>query len=243
MTAIDARDVRKSYGHVEVLRGITIMVQPGERLVLLGRSGSGKSTFLRCLNGLERINSGRLTVLGIDLAAPRPDLRTLRRRVGIVFQSFNLFPHLTVEANVTLAQRRVLRRSLEEAREVAARVLAQVGLADKLCAYPSELSGGQQQRVAVARSLALSPSLMLFDEITSALDPELVGEVVNVLLDLAEQDIGMVIVTHQIGFARSIASRVAFVHEGRIHEDGRADEVLSAPQTAEFRAFLSAALI
>ena len=242
MTAIDARDVRKSYGAAEVLRGVTLKMEPGERLVLLGRSGSGKSTFLRCLNGLERINSGQLDVLGVDLAAARPDLRALRRRVGIVFQGFNLFPHLTVEANVTLAQRRVLRRSPAEAAEVAARVLAQVGLADKLRAYPSELSGGQQQRVAVARSLALSPALMLFDEITSALDPELVGEVVTVLSDLAEQNIGMVIVTHQLGFARSIASRVAFMHEGRIHEDGPADEVLSAPQTAELRSFLSAVL-
>jgi polar amino acid transport system ATP-binding protein len=242
VTAITARDVRKSYGRLEVLRGVTLELKPGERLVLLGRSGSGKSTFLRCLNGLERIDSGQLGVLGIDLAAPHPDLRTLRRRVGIVFQGFNLFPHLSVEANVTLAQRRVLKRSPEEAAEVAARVLAQVGLADKRHAYPSELSGGQQQRVAVARSLALAPSLMLFDEITSALDPELIGEVVNVLLRLAEQNIGMVIVTHQLGFARSIASRLAFMHEGRIHEDGRADEVLSNPRTAEFRAFLSAAL-
>ena len=181
MTAVTARDVRKSFGTLEVLRGVTLELQPGERLVLLGRSGSGKSTFLRCLNGLERIDGGQLDVLGIDLASPHPDLRTLRRRVGIVFQGFNLFPHL-------------------------------------------------------------APSLMLFDEITSALDPELIGEVVNVLLRLAEQDIGMVIVTHQLGFARSIASRLAFMHEGRIHEDGRADEVLGNPRTAEFRAFLSAVL-
>jgi polar amino acid transport system ATP-binding protein len=242
MSAIIAQDVRKSYGPLEVLRGVSITVEPGERLVLLGRSGSGKSTFLRCMNGLERINGGRLTVEGIDLAAPNPDLRSLRRKVGIVFQSFNLFPHLTVEDNVTLAQRRVLQRSSAEAKEVAARVLAQVGMESKMRAYPSELSGGQQQRVAVARSLALSPSLMLFDEITSALDPELVGEVVNVLQNLATENIGMVIVTHQIGFARSIASRVTFMHEGRIHEDGRADEVLNEPQTAEFRSFLSAAL-
>jgi len=242
MNTVEARGVRKAYGSLDVLHGIDMTIRPGERLVLLGRSGSGKSTFLRCLNGLERINGGQLNVLGVDLAAPRPDLRALRRKVGIVFQSFNLFPHLTVEDNVTLAQRRVLQRSRAEAAEVAARVLAQVGLADKLGAYPSELSGGQQQRVAVARSLALSPSLMLFDEITSALDPELVGEVVNVLLDLAKQNIGMVIVTHQLGFARSIASRVVFMHEGRIIEDGPADEGLSRPKTAEFSSFLSAAL-
>ena len=242
MSAVVARDVRKSFGTQQVLRDVTLDIAPGERVVLLGRSGSGKSTFLRCLNGLERIDSGRLEVLGIDLAQSRPDLRALRRRVGIVFQGFNLFPHLSVEQNVTLAQRRVLKRSPAEAAEIAAKVLAQVGLADKLRAYPGELSGGQQQRVAVARSLALAPSLMLFDEITSALDPELIGEVVNVLLRLAEQDMTMIIVTHQLGFARSIASRVVFMHEGRIHEDGRADEVLTSPRTAEFGAFLSAAL-
>ena len=242
MSLLLARDVRKSFGQHEVLHGVNLEVDAGERVVLLGRSGSGKSTFLRCMNGLERINSGQLTALGIDLAQPRPDLRELRRRVGIVFQGFNLFPHLSVEQNVTLAQRRVLGRSAAQAREIAATVLAEVGLADKLKAYPSELSGGQQQRVAVARSLALEPSLMLFDEITSALDPELIGEVVNVLMRLAERDMTMIIVTHQLGFARSIATRVVFMHEGRIHEDGPADEVLNEPRTAEFRAFLSAAL-
>lgn len=242
MSVVEAKDVHKSFGLHEVLGGVSLSVEPGERVVLLGRSGSGKSTLLRCLNGLERINAGQLSVLDIDLAVPRPDLRELRRRVGIVFQGYNLFPHLSVEQNVTLAQRRVLKRSRPEASETAARVLAQVGLADKLNAYPGELSGGQQQRVAVARSLALAPSLMLFDEITSALDPELIGEVVNVLMSLAEQEMTMIIVTHQLGFARSIASRVVFMHEGRIHEDGRADEVLTSPRTAEFGAFLSAVL-
>ncbi|MGN6102558.1 MAG: amino acid ABC transporter ATP-binding protein [Devosia sp.] len=242
MSAVEASDVHKSFGSHEVLSGVSLHVEPGERVVLLGRSGSGKSTLLRCLNGLERINAGQLNVLGIDLAVPRPDLQTLRRRVGIVFQGYNLFPHLSVEQNVTLAQRRVLKRSPREASETAARVLAQVGLADKLRAYPGELSGGQQQRVAVARSLALAPSLMLFDEITSALDPELIGEVVNVLMSLAEQQMTMIIVTHQLGFARSIASRVVFMHQGRIHEDGRADAVLTSPRTAEFGAFLSAVL-
>ena len=243
MTMISARDVRKRFGTLEVLKGISLDIAPGERVALLGRSGSGKSTFLRCLNGLERIDGGRLDVAGIDLAAPKPDLKTLRRRVGIVFQSFNLFPHLTAEQNVTLAQRKVLKRPADEASRIAADVLAQVGLADKMKSYPSQLSGGQQQRVAIARSLALSPTLMLFDEITSALDPELIGEVVGVLERLAaNRDITMVLVTHQLGFARSIASRTIFLHEGRVLEDGPAESVMGTPATVEFKAFLSAVL-
>ncbi len=240
---IRARDVTKRFGALDVLKGISLDIAPGERVALLGRSGSGKSTFLRCLNGLERISGGSLEVVGIDLAAPSPDLKALRRKVGIVFQSFNLFPHLTAEQNVTLAQRKVLRRPAGEASQVAAEVLAQVGLGDKLGAYPSQLSGGQQQRVAIARSLALSPTLMLFDEITSALDPELIGEVVGVLERLAANgDITMVLVTHQLGFARSIAERVVFMHQGRIFEDGPTDVVMGSPATAEFKAFLSAVL-
>ncbi len=240
---IDARDVRKRFGALEVLKGVSLAVAPGERVALLGRSGSGKSTFLRCLNGLESIDGGALTVGGIDLAARSPDLKALRRKVGIVFQSYNLFPHLNVEQNVTLAQRKVLKRSAEEAARVAGEVLTEVGLADKLGAYPSELSGGQQQRVAIARSLALSPALMLFDEITSALDPELIGEVVGVLERLARNgDITMVLVTHQLGFARSISTRVVFMHQGLILEDGPTETVLNAPQTAEFKGFLSAVL-
>jgi polar amino acid transport system ATP-binding protein len=212
-------------------------------VALLGRSGSGKSTLLRCLNGLESIDGGSLSVAGIDLAMRTPDLKALRRKVGIVFQSFNLFPHLTVEQNVTLAQRKVLKRPAGEASRVAAEVLSEVGLADKLRSYPSELSGGQQQRVAIARSLALSPTLMLFDEITSALDPELIGEVVGVLERLARQsDITMVLVTHQLGFARSISTRVVFMHQGLILEDGPTEGVMNAPQTAEFKGFLSAVL-
>jgi polar amino acid transport system ATP-binding protein len=242
VTPVVAHDIHKSFGKIEVLKGVSLTIPEGERLVMLGRSGSGKSTLLRCLNGLERIDRGQLNVAGIDLSVPSPDLKALRRRVGIVFQSFNLFPHLTAEQNVTLAQRKVLKRSAEEASAVARRVLAQVGLSDKVRAYPSELSGGQQQRVAIARSLALEPSLMLFDEITSALDPELIGEVVNVLVGLAEQRMTMVIVTHQLGFARTIANRLVFMHQGRIHEDGPAQQVLNNPETAEFRTFLSAAL-
>jgi len=240
---IDARDVRKRFGTLEVLKGVSLAVDAGERVALLGRSGSGKSTFLRCLNGLESIDGGALMVGGIDLAARSPDLKALRRKVGIVFQSYNLFPHLNVEQNVTLAQRKVLKRSPGEASRVAGEVLTEVGLADKLGAYPSELSGGQQQRVAIARSLALSPALMLFDEITSALDPELIGEVVGVLERLARNgEITMVLVTHQLGFARSISTRVVFMHQGLILEDGPTETVLTAPQTAEFKGFLSAVL-
>ena len=242
MSLVTARNIRKSFGGLEVLKDVSLTVDRGERVVILGRSGSGKSTLLRCLNGLERIDSGELNVAGTDLSARAPDLKALRRSVGIVFQSFNLFPHLTVERNVTLAQRKVLKRSADEASRIAAEVLAQVGLADKLRAYPSELSGGQQQRVAIARSLALSPTLMLFDEVTSALDPELIGEVVSVLDGLARNHMTMVLVTHQLGFARSIASRVIFMHAGRIAEEGAAEEVMNAPRTAELKSFLSAVL-
>jgi polar amino acid transport system ATP-binding protein len=242
LSVIAAKDVRKSFGHNEVLKGISLTIEQGERVVILGRSGSGKSTLLRCMNGLTRIDSGSLNVAGIDLARRNADLRTLRRNVGIVFQSFNLFPHLTVERNVTLALRKVLKRPQDEAAKTAAAVLGQVGLGDKLEAYPSQLSGGQQQRVAIARSLALAPSLMLFDEITSALDPELIGEVVGVLESLAQQKMTMVIVTHQLGFARSIASRLVFMHQGSIVEDGPSAEIMNAPRTPELKSFLSAVL-
>jgi polar amino acid transport system ATP-binding protein len=239
---ITATGLRKSFGQHDVLKGVSLTVEQGERVVILGRSGSGKSTLLRCMNGLSRIDAGSLTVAGIDLAKPKPDLRALRRKVGIVFQSFNLFPHLTVERNVTLALRKVLKRAPAEAAKTAAAVLGQVGLGEKLNAYPSQLSGGQQQRVAIARSLALAPSLMLFDEITSALDPELIGEVVGVLERLAQEKMTMVIVTHQLGFARSIASRVVFMHQGLIVEDGPSAEIMNAPRTPELKSFLSAVL-
>jgi polar amino acid transport system ATP-binding protein len=242
LSIIEASDVRKSFGQHHVLKGVSLKIDQGERVVILGRSGSGKSTLLRCMNGLTRVDSGSLNVAGIELSSPRADLRALRRNVGIVFQSFNLFPHLTAERNVTLALRKVLRQSNAEASKTAAAVLGQVGLGDKLNAYPSELSGGQQQRVAIARSLALAPSLMLFDEITSALDPELIGEVVGVLERLAQEQMTMVIVTHQLGFARSIASRVVFMHQGLIVEDGPAAGVMNAPRTPELKSFLSAVL-
>jgi polar amino acid transport system ATP-binding protein len=240
LSIVSASGLCKRFGENEVLRDVDLTVEPGERLVIMGRSGSGKSTLLRCLNGLERIQAGSLTVADVNLSTPRPDLKRLRRRVGIVFQSFNLFPHLTVEQNVTLAQRKVLKRSSEEAARIAAEVLGKVGLADKLNAYPSRLSGGQQQRVAIARSLALAPQLMLFDEITSALDPELIGEVLTVLQDIARDDMTMLLVTHQLGFARSIATRAVFMHRGRIWESGPANETLAAPQTDELKSFLAA---
>ena len=234
-------DVRKSFGPLEVLRGISLEVNRGDVTVLIGRSGSGESTALRCINGLERINGGRLTVCGRALHEDGVDLRALRQEVGIVFQSYNLFPHLTVAQNVTLAPRRVKRIGTGEARDLAARVLAQVGLAEKSEAYPEQLSGGQQQRVAIARSLAMQPRLMLFDEVTSALDPELTGEVLRVIETLAESGMTVVLVTHEMGFARSVADHLVFMHQGTVWETGTGD-ILSMPATAELRQFVGSGL-
>ncbi|WP_211785207.1 amino acid ABC transporter ATP-binding protein [Falsirhodobacter algicola] len=231
------RDVRKSFGAFEVLKGIDLDIAPGEVVALIGRSGSGKSTALRCVNGLEKINGGTLTVCGRHLHESGTDLRDLRKDVGIVFQSYNLFPHLTVEQNVTLAPRKVHRISAADARTLAADVLAQVGLSDKAGNYPEQLSGGQQQRVAIARSLAMRPKLMLFDEVTSALDPELTGEVLRTIERLAASGMTMVLVTHEMSFASSVADKIVFMHQGRVWEtgDGR---MLSAPQTAELQQFV-----
>lgn len=230
-------NLRKSYGQIEVLKGIDLEVAPGQVVALIGRSGSGKSTALRCVNGLERFQAGELQVCGHDLAAAKVDLRTLRQDVGIVFQSYNLFPHLTVEQNVTLAPRKVKGIAPAEARELAKEVLAQVGLSDKISSYPEELSGGQQQRVAIARSLAMHPRLMLFDEVTSALDPELTGEVLKAIERLASNGMTMMLVTHEMAFARSVADQVVFMHQGRIWEAGPGDMLLD-PQTAELRQFV-----
>lgn len=227
----------KSYGTVEVLKGIDLEVEAGQVVALIGRSGSGKSTALRCVNGLERFQSGQLHVCGYDLSSPELDLRKLRQDVGIVFQSYNLFPHLTVEQNVTLAPRKVKRIGHAEARDLAKDVLGQVGLSDKLDAYPEQLSGGQQQRVAIARSLAMRPRLMLFDEVTSALDPELTGEVLKVIETLAASGMTMMLVTHEMAFARSVADQVVFMHQGRVWETGGGDMLLD-PQTAELRQFV-----
>src|SRR3954452_17799235 len=242
MSLVELADIHKQFGEVEVLKGISFKQDRGEIIAVIGRSGSGKSTLLRCVNGLEKVQSGRIVVDGIEVTAPDADLNLLRQRAGMVFQSYNLFPHLSVERNVTLALTLVRKMGRDEAREVARAMVTKVGLADKLHAYPDELSGGQQQRVAIARSLAMQPALMLFDEITSALDPELVGEVLKVLESVAEEGMTMMLVTHEMNFAKNVADRVIFMHEGRIHEDGPAREALLEPRTAELRSFLNAVL-
>lgn len=242
MPLVELRDVHKRFGMVEVLKGVSLSLEKGEIIAVIGRSGSGKSTMLRCVNGLEKVQSGTIMVDGIQVTAPNADLNLLRQRAGMVFQSYNLFPHLSVERNVTLALRKVKKLPDEAARDIARKMVEKVGLADKLHAYPDELSGGQQQRVAIARSLAMQPTLMLFDEITSALDPELVGEVLRVLEGVAAEGMTMMLVTHEMNFAKNVADRVIFMHQGRIHEDGPARETLLEPRTAELRAFLSAVL-
>ena len=242
MSLVSVENIVKRFGALEVLKAVSLEVGKGEIIAVIGRSGSGKSTLLRCLNALEPVQEGRITVDGIEVTAPDADHNALRARVGMVFQSYNLFPHLNVERNVTLALRLVRRMPKPEAREIAKQMLIKVGLEDKLLAYPDELSGGQQQRVAIARSLAMQPTIMLFDEITSALDPELVGEVLKVLEGLAGEGMTMMLVTHEMNFAKNVADRVIFMHEGRIHEDGPARETLLEPQTPELRSFLNAVL-
>ena len=242
MSLVEITDVIKRFGSNTVLDGVSLQVAPGEIIAVIGRSGSGKSTLLRCINGLEPIQAGRISVGGTVVNDPGTDLRQLRQQVGIVFQSFNLFPHLSVEKNITLAPRVVKGMDPRAARDVAIEVLTRVGLAEKLDAYPDQLSGGQQQRVAIARSLAMQPQLMLLDEVTSALDPELTGEVLKVLERVAHDGMTMILVTHEMGFARRVATRLIFMHEGRIREQGRAVDVLSRPQTPELISFLDAVL-
>ena len=235
---IRLHDVHKSFGALKVLDGVSFDVARGQVAVIIGRSGSGKSTALRCIDRLERIDSGEITVCGHRVSDPRLELRTLRQDVGIVFQSYNLFPHLTVEQNITLAPVTVKRIGKSEARETARSVLQQVGLADKADAYPEQLSGGQQQRAAIARALAMQPKVMLFDEVTSALDPELTAEVLGVLEQLAASGMTMVLVTHEMGFARRIADLLVFMHAGKVREIGPG-RILGDPQTAELRQFVS----
>lgn len=238
MSAVVKLDnVVKRYGALEVLKGISFDIKEGEVVALIGASGSGKSTALRCMNRLEEIQGGRIEVCGHEVSDPKIDLRNLRQDVGMVFQQYNLFPHMTVGENVILALRRVKGMGQSEAMEIGRKVLAQVGLSDKIDSYPEQLSGGQQQRVAIARSLAMQPKVMLFDEVTSALDPKLTGEVLRVMEDLAKGGMTMVVVTHEMGFARRAADRVIFMHHGTIHEVGPAT-ILNQPASPELREFL-----
>ena len=240
--AIDVRDLHKSFGSHEVLKGIDFVIAPGEVVCVIGPSGSGKSTLLRCINLLEEPSAGRIVVGGAEVTHPDCDINAVRRKIGMVFQSFNLFPHLTVLDNLTIAQRRVLGRTRAQAREVAEANLVKVGLAERAGSYPSQLSGGQQQRVAIARSLSMGPELMLFDEPTSALDPELVGDVLAVMRDLAAEGMTMMVVTHEMSFAREVASRVVFMDGGVIVEEGSPGQVIGAPEQDRTRSFLARVL-
>ena len=240
--AIEVRDLHKSFGDVEVLKGIDFRVEDGQVVCVIGPSGSGKSTLLRCVNRLEEPTSGTILVEGVDNCDPEIDLDEIRSRIGIVFQSFNLFPPLTVLKNLTLAQRKVRKRSKSEAVEVARRNLEKVGLGDREDAYPAHLSGGQQQRVAIARALSMDPDMMLFDEPTSALDPELVGDVLAVMRDLASEGMTMMVVTHEMGFAREVADRVIFMDGGVIVEDGSPAQIMEDPRSDRLKTFLSQVL-
>jgi arginine/lysine/histidine/glutamine transport system ATP-binding protein len=240
--AIEFNQVEKSFGMLKVLKGVTGSIHPGEVVSVIGSSGCGKSTLLRCFNRLESINGGSLVVNGIDLSQPKmsaQQLRQLRAEVGMVFQQFNLFPHMTVLDNLTLSPRKVLGISDKESVQTGRMFLDKVGLLEKANAYPEQLSGGQKQRVAIARSLCMRPKIMLFDEPTSALDPELVGEVLSVMQKLAEEGMTMVVVTHEMQFAREVANRVIFLNQGCVEEAGVARQVLTYPQSDRLKAFLS----
>ncbi|PYD00521.1 amino acid ABC transporter ATP-binding protein [Microbacterium esteraromaticum] len=240
--AIEVQGLVKAYGDNVVLKGIDLTVHSGEVVCIIGPSGSGKSTMLRSVNLLEQPTDGRVLVEGIDITDPETDIDRVRQRIGMVFQSFNLFPHLSVLDNLTVAQRRVKKRSKSESEQVAREMLGRVGLAEKADAFPSHLSGGQQQRVAIARALCMNPDMMLFDEPTSALDPELVGEVLQVMRTLADEGMTMLVVTHEMGFAREVGSRLIFMDGGHILEQGDPREVLSNPQHPRTQDFLSRVL-
>jgi polar amino acid transport system ATP-binding protein len=236
--AIEVRKLHKSFGDLEVLKGIDFHVDHGEVVCVIGPSGSGKSTLLRCVNRLEEPTAGQIFIEGEDITDIDADVDALRSRIGMVFQSFNLFPHLSVLRNLTIAQRRVRGKHKKEAREVARQNLERVGLLDKIDAYPSHLSGGQQQRVAIARALSMEPDMMLFDEPTSALDPELVGEVLSVMRDLAAEGMTMMVVTHEMGFAQEVGDRVVFMDDGAVVEEGAPEQVLGDPQHERTQRFL-----
>jgi polar amino acid transport system ATP-binding protein len=235
---IELVDLHKRFGDLEVLKGVSLTVAPQEVVCIIGPSGSGKSTLLRCVNQLEAVTSGAIRIEGEDILDPDCELDRVRRKIGMVFQSFNLFPHLTVLDNCTLAQRRVLRRSKADAEARARTELDRVGVADKAGEHPVRLSGGQQQRVAIARALCMGPDMMLFDEVTSALDPELVGEVLTVMRQLATDGMTMLVVTHEMGFARRVADRVVFMDDGVIVEEGPPSQVIDAPTHERTRRFL-----
>ena len=238
MAFLEIRDVHKRFGDVHVLRGINLDVDLHQVVCLIGASGSGKSTLLRCINALESIEGGIIRLDGDRVSGRGVDVDALRQEVGIVFQSFNLFPHMTVLDNITLAPRKVLGVGRDEAEAKGLELLRQVGLSEKATDYPDRLSGGQQQRVAIVRALAMEPKLMLLDEITSALDPELVAEVLNIVRDLARDGMTMMLATHEMGFAREVSSKVCFLHEGVIHEEGSPDQIFGNPQQERTKAFL-----
>jgi polar amino acid transport system ATP-binding protein len=239
MAILTVSGLRKSFGASEVLKGIELSVAERELVFIIGPSGSGKSTLLRCLNRLEEPTAGSVTFDGVEVTARTTNLNRLRRSMGMVFQSFNLYPHMTALGNVTLALRRVLKKSRAEADALGLAALAEVGLADKASSYPSELSGGQQQRVAIARALALGPRIVLFDEPTSALDPELVGSVLSVMRDLKARGMTMLVVSHELRFAREAADRVVFMDDGRIVEQGAPEAIFSAPRETRTKAFVA----
>ena len=237
---IEIRDLHKYFGDLEVLRGVNFHVGSGEVVCVIGPSGSGKSTLLRCVNLLEEPTKGTVLIEGIDITDPDTNVDAVRTKIGMVFQQFNLFPHLDVLNNLTIAQRKVLKRDTEQAEEIARAMLGRVGLAEKEAEYPSRLSGGQQQRVAIARALCMNPDMMLFDEPTSALDPELIGEVLDVMRGLADEGMTMMVVTHEMGFAQQVSDRVVFMDGGVIVEEGPPAEVLGNPQHERTRQFLRA---
>ncbi|WP_034298963.1 amino acid ABC transporter ATP-binding protein [Herbaspirillum sp. RV1423] len=243
MPIVEIDNITKSFGSNQVLNGISLSVERGQVIAVIGRSGSGKSTMLRCINGLETIDGGSITVAGHKLTARHEHLIALRKDVGMVFQHYNLFPHLTVEENVMLSPRIVKKVATEKARETAIKVLQQVGLDHKRDAYPEQLSGGQQQRVAIARSLAMEPQVMLFDEVTSALDPELTQEVLKVMEELARGGMTMLLVTHEMEFARRVADLTVFMHQGKVWEARPSREFFADPQTPEARQFIGAGAI
>ena len=238
MTLVSIREVRKSFGPLEVLKGVSLEVSKGDVVAIIGRSGSGKSTLLRCINGLETYQGGAILADGIEVGGEKANLRELRRHVGMVFQQFNLFPHLTAAENVMLAPTVVNKTAKKEARDLAAEMLAKVGLSEKMEAYPSQLSGGQQQRVAIARALAMRPKVLLCDEITSALDPELVNEVLRVVEQLAREGMTLMLVTHEMRFARDVGTHLVFMHHGKVHEQGPPKQVFAAPKTPELQQFV-----